>query len=113
NPAVASLLAVVAVLLVAITAASVGAAAHFDRLARQEAQLAAEEREAKEHEAEQRQAAEEAKKLAEANFAKARRAVDDYLTKVSESQLLKVPGMQPLRAQLHGLAQGSYTALVT
>jgi tetratricopeptide (TPR) repeat protein len=37
---------------------------------------------------------------AEANFAKARAAVDDYLTKVSESQLLNVPGLQPLRRDL-------------
>jgi len=37
---------------------------------------------------------------AEANFAKALAVVDDYLTKVSESQLLKVPGMQPLRREL-------------
>jgi serine/threonine protein kinase/tetratricopeptide (TPR) repeat protein len=37
---------------------------------------------------------------AEANFAKARAVVDDYLTKVSESQLLKTPGMQPLRREL-------------
>jgi serine/threonine protein kinase/tetratricopeptide (TPR) repeat protein len=37
---------------------------------------------------------------AEANFAKALAVVDDYLTKVSESQLLKTPGMQPLRRQL-------------
>jgi tetratricopeptide (TPR) repeat protein len=37
---------------------------------------------------------------AEANFAKALAVVDDYLTKVSESQLLKTPGMQPLRREL-------------
>src|SRR5579871_6716093 len=37
---------------------------------------------------------------AEANFAKALAVVDDYLTKVSESQLLKTPGMQPLRRAL-------------
>jgi tetratricopeptide (TPR) repeat protein len=44
---------------------------------------------------------EEAQRLrAEANFAKALAVVDDYLTKVSESQLLKVPGMQPLRHEL-------------
>jgi serine/threonine protein kinase/tetratricopeptide (TPR) repeat protein len=37
---------------------------------------------------------------AEANFAKARAAVDHYLTKVSESWLLNVPGLQPLRREL-------------
>jgi serine/threonine-protein kinase len=100
NPVVAGLTAAVALLLVAITMASVAAAAHFDRLAKAATVLAGEERAAKEREAEQRQAAEDAKKLAEANFAKARAAVDDYLTKVSESRLLTVPGMQPLRREL-------------
>jgi serine/threonine protein kinase/tetratricopeptide (TPR) repeat protein len=93
NPAVASLTAAIAALLVAISLASVGAAAHFDRLARQARQLADEERDAKEREAEQRA-------TAEANFAKARQAVDDYFTKVSESQLLTAPGLQPLRRDL-------------
>jgi tetratricopeptide (TPR) repeat protein len=37
---------------------------------------------------------------AETNFGKAQAAVDDYLTKVSESQLLDVPGLQPLRRDL-------------
>jgi serine/threonine protein kinase len=37
---------------------------------------------------------------AEANFALARQAVDDYLTKVSEERLLNEPGMQPLRKEL-------------
>src|SRR5262249_9712213 len=37
---------------------------------------------------------------AEANFDKARRAVDEYLSKVTESELLSVPGLQPLREDL-------------
>ncbi len=37
---------------------------------------------------------------AEAGFAKARSAVDDYLTKVSESRLMQTPGLQPLRRDL-------------
>src|SRR5262249_28454135 len=37
---------------------------------------------------------------AEANFQKAREAVDEYFTKVSESKLLNVPGLQPLRKEL-------------
>ena len=45
---------------------------------------------------------------AEANFAKARAAVDDYLTRVSESRLLQVPGMQPLRRDLLQSALGFY-----
>ncbi len=38
--------------------------------------------------------------VAEANFAKARAAVDNYFTQVSESHLLKAAGMQPLRRDL-------------
>ena len=45
----------------------------------------------------QRLAEASAKEKAEADFAKARAAVDESFTKISESQLLKVPGMQPLR----------------
>ena len=37
---------------------------------------------------------------AEANFRKARAAVDTYFTTVSESRLLDVPGLQPLRKEL-------------
>ena len=37
---------------------------------------------------------------AEANFHKARAAVDEYFTLVSESTLLEVPGLQPLRKDL-------------
>jgi serine/threonine protein kinase/tetratricopeptide (TPR) repeat protein len=37
---------------------------------------------------------------AEANFRQARAAVDDYFTIVSESKLLDVPGLQPLRKEL-------------
>jgi serine/threonine-protein kinase len=40
------------------------------------------------------------KKLAEENFGRALAAVDNSLTLVSESQLLNVPGLQPLRRQL-------------
>src|SRR5262249_35729793 len=39
---------------------------------------------------------------ADANFQKARKAVDDYLTQISENTLLKspLPGLQPLRKEL-------------
>ena len=43
---------------------------------------------------------------AEANFTKARAAVDELLTQVSESQLLSVPGLQPLRRDLLRSALG-------
>jgi serine/threonine-protein kinase len=40
------------------------------------------------------------KQLADANFKRARRAVDEFFTRVSESTLLEQPGLQPLRRQL-------------
>jgi serine/threonine-protein kinase len=45
---------------------------------------------------------------AEANFRQARAAVDEYFTKVSESKLLEVPGLQPLRKELLESAQKYY-----
>ena len=45
---------------------------------------------------------------AEANFRKAREAVDEYFTKVSESKLLNVPGLQPLRKDLLESARKYY-----
>jgi eukaryotic-like serine/threonine-protein kinase len=43
---------------------------------------------------------EAARRKAEENFQLARKAVDHYFTVVSESKLLDVPGLQPLRKQL-------------
>ena len=114
HPGVATLTAILVLFLVGVTAASLLTAAHFDRVALHESQAAENERlarleadEARKQEANLRQQAEEAKRQseqqkhrAETNFAKARKAVDDYFTAVSESQLLKVPGMQPLRREL-------------
>ena len=45
---------------------------------------------------------------AEANFRQARAAVDEYFTIVSESKLLDVPGLQPLRKELLEEAQKYY-----
>jgi serine/threonine protein kinase/tetratricopeptide (TPR) repeat protein len=42
------------------------------------------------------------------SFRQARQAVDDYLTKVSESKLLNVPGLQPLRKELLESAREYY-----
>lgn len=56
----------------------------------------------------QRIEAEKQKKIAEENFQRARKAVDDYFTKVSESQLLDVPSLQPLRKDLLELARKYY-----
>ena len=44
----------------------------------------------------------------EQNFRKAREAVDEYFTKVSESKLLNVPGLQPLRKELLESARKYY-----
>jgi tetratricopeptide (TPR) repeat protein len=129
NPGIAVLGAVLTAVLVLATAASLVVAGRMATLAQSEAQAAgderaarkeaveAQEREAREREqAEQaRKAAEESKKRAEAalkkaeeNFARARAAVNDYFTAVSEDQLLKAPGLQGLRAQLLQSALGFY-----
>lgn len=57
---------------------------------------------------EQRRQAEVERERAEANFQKARRAVDEYYTKVSENKLLDVPGLQPLRKDLLQSARDYY-----
>jgi serine/threonine protein kinase len=49
---------------------------------------------------------------AEVSFTKARAAVDELLTQVSESQLLNVPGLQPLRRDLLRSALGYYEDFV-
>jgi serine/threonine-protein kinase len=43
---------------------------------------------------------EKQRQVAEANYRRARAAVDESFTRVSESQLLDVPGLQPLRKEL-------------
>ena len=47
-------------------------------------------------------------KVADANFARARKAVDDSFTIVSESKLLNVPGLRTLRADLLGSSMRFY-----
>jgi serine/threonine protein kinase/Flp pilus assembly protein TadD len=59
----------------------------------------------------ERSEAQKQKKLAEDNFQKARKAVDEYFTLVSESKLLDVPGMQPLRKELLEAALRYYQAM--
>jgi serine/threonine-protein kinase len=56
----------------------------------------------------QRRLAEASFLRAEANFQKAREAVDEYFTKISESRLLNVPGLQPLRRDLLESARKYY-----
>jgi serine/threonine protein kinase/tetratricopeptide (TPR) repeat protein len=48
------------------------------------------------------------RRTAEENFQLARRAVDQYFTTVSESKLLDIPGLQPLRKQLLDAARDYY-----
>ncbi len=56
-----------------------------------------------------------AEALAEANLARARDAVDDYLTTISESRLLEspLPGLQPLRKELLAKALKYYEDFVS
>jgi serine/threonine-protein kinase len=62
----------------------------------------------------QRDEANRQRDLAAENFQMARRAVDDYLTTVSESTLLKspLPGLEPLRRELLEHALGYYQEFV-
>ena len=136
NPAIAALGAVLTGVLILATVGSLLAAGRMavlaenrqkamegEKLARQAAQRDQRAAEAaRAHEAGLREQADRARRQveaalkdardqrsrAEANFARSRAAVDDYLTKVSESQLLKVPGLQPLRGELLQSALGFY-----
>jgi serine/threonine protein kinase/tetratricopeptide (TPR) repeat protein len=58
-----------------------------------------------------RSAEAEQRQIAEANFQRARQAIDEYFTLVSESKLLDVPGMQPLRKELLEAALRYYQAM--
>ena len=114
NPGVAVLGAVLTAVLLLATAGSMIAAGSMSRLAGEQAKAARDAELARRQEADQRALAEKAqhqaevsakeadaqRQQAEANFAKARAAVDESFTKISESQLLNVPGMQPLRREL-------------
>gem|GEM_PF-713374 len=59
----------------------------------------------------QRAEAEEMRKQAEVSAIAARKTVDEYFTMVSESKLLDVPGLQPLRKQLLEAALTYYKKL--
>jgi serine/threonine protein kinase/Flp pilus assembly protein TadD len=54
----------------------------------------------------------EQRRQAEANYQMARELVDRYYTKVSESRLLRVPGLQPLRKELLQNAKEFYSSFV-
>src|SRR5262249_10506443 len=72
-------------------------ASQAERLAQEQRQLA--ERQAIEADR-ARSAAEAQRQRAGTNFRKARQAGAEYFTLISESKLLDVPGLQPLRKQL-------------
>jgi serine/threonine protein kinase/Flp pilus assembly protein TadD len=100
HPGIAVLGAVLTAVLVLATAGSLIVAGRMSALAQSEAQAAADEREARQ-EAEEGKAREaKLREQAEANFAKAQAAVDDYFTHVSENRLLQVPGLKDLRKEL-------------
>ena len=61
---------------------------------------------------EERDRAEKLRGQAEANYHKARAAVDEYFTLISESKLLDVPGLQPLRKELLDAALRFYQGRV-
>jgi tetratricopeptide (TPR) repeat protein len=100
NPAVASLAACVLLLLLGITVASAVAAAYFDLLASDSRATADREARERQKAVDNFNEAEKQRRLAEANFARAMDVVNDYLVKVTDSQLLRAPGMQPLRQEL-------------
>jgi tRNA A-37 threonylcarbamoyl transferase component Bud32/tetratricopeptide (TPR) repeat protein len=115
NPVVAGLLGTVAALVLvgfvgAITAAIYfGQAAASERLARLDADNARKVADARRREAEASRAeAISQKQKAEASYALARKAVDDSYTKISESALLNVPGLRPLRRALMESARPFY-----
>src|SRR5262249_47818074 len=121
NPGIAVLGGVLTAVLVLATMASLIVAGRMSALADNEAQAPADEGaarntavEAQKREAEERAQAELAKKDADASrkrteaalrkaeehFARARSAVNDYLTAVSDDERLKAPGLQGLRIEL-------------
>jgi serine/threonine protein kinase/tetratricopeptide (TPR) repeat protein len=64
-------------------------------------------------EAGQRKEADRQRQLAEENFEQARHTVDEYFNLVSESKLLDVPGLQPLRTDLLEAAVRFYEQLAS
>ncbi|HKI17605.1 MAG TPA: serine/threonine-protein kinase, partial [Isosphaeraceae bacterium] len=112
NPGIAVLGGILTAVLFLATAISMIVAGSMSRLASEQARAAREAELARSHEADQRALADAQRKQAEANFAKARAAVDESFTKISESQLLTVPGMQPLRRELLSSALGFYEDFV-
>ena len=126
NPGVAAMGAVLTAVLLAVTVISLIVAGQMSRLAQDKARAARnaldafhEAEKARRHEAEQRTLAEVARlqagaqrERAEAGFATAGKAVDESFTIISESRLLNVPGLQPLRLELLRSALTFYEGLL-
>jgi eukaryotic-like serine/threonine-protein kinase len=107
NRAMLTTAATIAMLLVAGIAVSAWQAVRATQAERAAQAARIEETEQRRIAEEQRQTADTARNeaeiqraQAEANFQKARKAVDEYFTLVSENKLLDVPGLQPLRREL-------------
>ena len=133
NPALAASAGLSALLLVAISVASIVAAAWFRNIAetariaardaglarnladtsRRQAEKASSEAEARRKDADLQKARAQASLAdSQASLALARKAVDDSFTKVSESALLNVPGLRPLRRDLLESALSFYEELI-
>lgn len=126
NPAVAGLTSTIAVLLLVAAVGSTFAAVYFQHMAKQRtsalavataATLTAQQEKteadiARNQERILRLEAERQRDRANTNYARARRAVDSYLSKVTEEELLSVPGLQPLRQQLLAEALKFYTEFI-
>ena len=140
HPGIAVLATVLTAVLLLATAVSSIVAERMSRLANDQAKAAHEADLARGQEADQRALADQARLQAEArrveadeqrhvaetsraealaesraaktNFEQARKAVDDFFIKVSESKLKAVPGLRSLRAELLGSALGFYTELL-
>ncbi len=134
NPALATALGLFALLLVATTVGSIVVAARFRNVAagraarpprtpneargqadlsRRQAEKAGRDAEARRIDADaQRHRAQASLAESQASLALARKAVDDSFTKVSESALLNVPGLRPLRRDLLESALEFYEELI-
>lgn len=127
NPGIAALGSALGVVLVVATIASLVVASRMSDLAQNEAQSAVDERTARQvavvaqadaesatKAADQsKRQTEEALRKAEEHFAKARAAVNNYLTAVSDDERLQAPGLQGLRIQLLQSALQFYQQFLT
>jgi serine/threonine-protein kinase len=112
KPAVAGLCATVSLLLLTLGIGGLFVGNREASLRRQadDARFEAEKNE--KHAEQARQLQEEQRKRADANFEAAQKTVDEFLTDVSESDLLNEPQMEPLRRQLLEKARTYYQEFI-